>query len=180
METHPGFVIWLYGLPCSGKSTLAKSLLQWARQTGRPALGLDGDALRSGVCADLGFSDADRTENIRRASHLAKLAMESGLAVIVSLITPTVALRELAQSIIPADRLLLVAVDCPVEECQRRDVKGLYAKAAAGLIKGMTGVDGVFEPVRPGEFRVDSLNHSIEECEQSILQEAAARKLVGS
>jgi adenylyl-sulfate kinase len=178
MEATPGFVIWLYGLPCSGKSTLANSLIHWARQEGYPALGLDGDLLRSGVCADLGFSDEDRTENVRRTSHLAKLAMDSGFATIVSLVTPTVTLRELAMNIIPAERLLLVAVTCPIQECKRRDVKGMYAKAAAGLMKGMTGVDGVFDPVRPGEFEVNSLNQSIEECKQSIIDEALLKKLL--
>ena len=177
MEANHGFVIWLYGLPCSGKSTLAKSLIQSVQHAGYPALGLDGDVLRSGVSADLGFSDKDRTENVRRASHLAKLAMESGFAAIVSLITPTVALRELARKIIPPHRLLLVAVTCPIEECKRRDVKGMYAKAAAVLIKGMTGVDGGFDPVPPGEFTVNSSTQSIGECTQNIINEAILRRL---
>jgi adenylyl-sulfate kinase len=177
MEANHGFVIWLYGLPCSGKSTLARSLIHSAQQAGYPALGLDGDVLRSGISADLGFSDEDRTENVRRTAHLAKLAMESGFAAIVSLITPTVALRELAAKIIPNDRFLLVAVTCPIEECKRRDVKGMYAKAAAGLMKGMTGVDGGFDPVPPGEFTVDSSTQSIDECKQSIINEAILRRL---
>ncbi len=175
MDHPPGFVIWLYGLPCSGKSTLAKALSDWARANSRPVLGLDGDELRAGICSDLGFSDADRTENVRRVSHLAKLASASGLLVIVSLVTPTAALRELARSVIPPERLLLIAVDCPLEECKRRDVKGMYAKAAAGLIKGLTGVDGIFEPALSGEFRVDTLNLNVDQCLGAMLAEATAR-----
>jgi adenylyl-sulfate kinase len=174
----PGFVAWLYGLPSSGKSTLAAAMTQWCTENGRPFLALDGDVLRSGICSDLGFSDEDRRENVRRAAHLAKLAMESGLCVIVSLITPLRGLRDLVESIIPADRLQIVAVDCPLLECQRRDVKGLYARAAAGQMSGMTGVDGAFEGPLEGDFKVATSVQSVEECREQILLRLASRGLL--
>lgn len=178
MNTAQGFVIWLYGLPSSGKTTLAKALIEWCREKGRPFLALDGDVLRSGMCADLGFSKEDRMENVRRASHMARLAMDSGLTVIVSLVTPLSEMRELVAGILPAERLQIVAVDCPLEECQRRDVKGLYARAAAGLMKGMTGVDDLFEGPKEGEFRVPSSQVSVEACLQLITDRLRIRDLI--
>ena len=178
MNTAHGMVIWLYGLPSSGKTTLAKALIEWCREQGRPFLALDGDVLRSGMCSDLGFSKEDRLENVRRASHMARLAMDSGLTVIVSLVTPQVEMREKVASIIPAERLQIVAVDCPLAECQRRDVKGLYARAAAGLMKGMTGVDDVFEGPQEGEFRVPSSQISVEACLHRITDKLKSRELV--
>lgn len=173
-----GFVIWFYGLPSSGKSTMAQAVIEWCKSHDRPYLGLDGDVLRAGMCSDLGFSDADRQENVRRTSHMAKLAMEAGLAVIVSLVTPTRALRDLIASIIPNDRLVIVAIDCSVEVCKERDVKGLYAKAAAGLMKGMTGVDGAFEGPLEGQFRINTNELSVTECQDRVLAELAERGLL--
>ncbi len=153
-------------------------MVEWCEAHDRPYLGLDGDVLRSGMCSDLGFTEQDRHENVRRTSHMAKLAMQSGLAVIVSLITPARPLRDLVASIIPADKLLIAGIDCPLAECQRRDVKGLYARAAAGLVKGMTGVDGTFDPPAADEYRVETAKYSLEECQQQVLSELARRGLL--
>ena len=178
---HPaakGFVLWLYGLPSSGKSTIAHATITWCLENHHPYLGLDGDVLRSGLCSDLGFSPEDRAENVRRTAHLAKLAMEAGLAVIVSLVTPTRDLRDLVASILPQERLLIVGIDCSLAECQRRDVKGLYAKATAGLMKGMTGLDGAFEGPSADEFRLKTAEHSISQCRDQVLAELTRRQLI--
>lgn len=173
-----GFVIWFFGLPSSGKSTLANATRTWCATQGLPHLGLDGDVLRSGLCSDLGFSLQDRAENVRRTAHMAKLAMEAGLAVIVSLVTPTRDLRDLVASIVPQDRLLIIGIDCSLAECQRRDVKGLYAKAAAGLMKGMTGVDGAYEAPSATDFTVKTSEQSVNQCLDQILTELNQRRMI--
>jgi adenylyl-sulfate kinase len=173
-----GFVLWFYGLPSSGKSTMAQATIAWCTENHHPYLGLDGDVLRSGLCSDLGFSAEDRAENVRRTAYMAKLAMEAGLAAIVSLVTPTRDLRDLVASIVPQNRLLVVGIECSLAECQRRDVKGLYAKAAAGLMKGMTGVDSAFEGPGEGEFRLKTAEHSVSQCRDQILAELTRRHLI--
>jgi adenylyl-sulfate kinase len=177
-DTNKGFVIWLYGLPSSGKSTMAQAIRDWCAHDNRHHLGLDGDVLRATLCADLGFSPEDRAENVRRAAHVAQLAMASGLAVIVSLITPTSTLRDLISSIVSNDRLLIVSIDCSLAECQRRDVKGLYARAAAGHLKHMTGLEGAFEGPREGEFRLKTGVHTVSQCLEQILAELTRRQLI--
>jgi adenylylsulfate kinase len=173
-----GFVVWLYGLPSAGKTTLAKALVEQLSSHGIPTLRIDGDVLRSGLCSDLGFSDHDREENVRRAANVAKLAANCGIVSIASLITPMRSLRELVRSTVGEDNLLISFVHCPVDECVRRDVKGLYAKAASGQMKGMTGLDGTFEIPGENEFRVHSSASSIDECVTQLLDEMRRRKFV--
>ncbi len=174
MIHHP-FVIWLYGLPCAGKTTIADALRDELAHRSITVLRLDGDQLRKGLCADLGYSMEDRTENIRRTAHVARLAIESGIPVVASLITPTQELRRLASGIIGEDRFLPVFIDCPASECARRDVKGLYAKAIAGQLTGLTGADGAFEPPETGELTVHSDSQNAGECVNTILLELAKR-----
>jgi bifunctional enzyme CysN/CysC len=143
-----GATIWMTGLPASGKSTIARKLEEQLVLAGRPAYRLDGDNLRHGLNADLGFDHADRTENVRRAAHVARLFADAGVLAIVSLISPYASDRALAREIHVASQLpfLEVFVDTPLEECERRDPKGLYAKARCGELKLMTGVDDPYEP----------------------------------
>jgi len=152
------------GLPASGKSTIAVAAEAALIAAGRAAYLLDGDNLRHGLNADLGFSDSDRSENMRRVAEVARLLADAGLVVLVSLVSPFVVDRERARALHAADDLpfLEVFVDTPVEECQRRDPKGLYARARAGEIEGMTGLDAPYERpasptvvVRPAEQSVD-------------------------
>ncbi len=146
-----GHVFWLFGLSGSGKSTLAEALARELRTGLRcgPPLMLDGDRLRAGLCAGLGFDDAARTENLRRAAEVARLGVESGLTVIAAFITPREAQRELVAGLIGVGRISLVHVAAPLATCQRRDVKGLYARAAVGGVPQMTGVSSGFElPLR--------------------------------
>ena len=146
-----GRAIWLFGLSGSGKSTLAVNLEKRLFADGRATQLLDGDNVRSGLNADLGFSDEDRSENIRRIAELSKLFVEAGMVVINSFITPLQKQRDLARSILGDEDLIEVYVRCSLETCAARDVKGLYRKADEGGISGFTGRDSAFE--EPG--RVD-------------------------
>jgi adenylyl-sulfate kinase len=137
-------VLWLFGLPSSGKTTLARALRDHWLAAGYQAVLLDGDELRSGLCADLGFSDADRSENLRRAAQLARLLATQGHRVICAFVTPKEHHRVLVRQIL-GEAVRLIHIDCPLEVCITRDVKGLYAKAAAGQMAGMTGLQDEFE-----------------------------------
>jgi bifunctional enzyme CysN/CysC len=143
-----GAVVWMTGLPASGKSSIAHAVEESLLQAGRSAYVLDGDNLRHGLNGDLGFSDEDRAENVRRTAHVARLMADAGTVAIVSLVSPFAADRDQARELVEAEGLqfLEVWVSTPVEECERRDPKGLYAKARAGEISGFTGVDGPYEP----------------------------------
>jgi adenylylsulfate kinase len=139
-------VLWLCGLSGSGKSTLAAGLERRLAAAGLTTHLLDGDSVRAGLNGDLGFSDEDRAENIRRVAEVARLFVQAGVVVICSFITPTRALRELARRIVGADDFLEIHVDASLEACARRDPKGLYAKADRGEIRQFTGRDAPFEP----------------------------------
>ncbi|MGI8711439.1 MAG: adenylyl-sulfate kinase [Acidimicrobiales bacterium] len=143
-----GATVWLTGLSGSGKSTVAVALERLLVAAGRPAYRLDGDNLRHGLNADLGFTTADRDENVRRAGEVARLLADAGVVAIVPLISPYRAGRERARQIHHAAGLPFaeVFVDTPIEVCEQRDPKGLYAKARAGEITGFTGVDDPYEP----------------------------------
>lgn len=143
-------VIWFTGLSGSGKSTIAKGLENELYLLGHVTMVLDGDNVRTGINNNLGFSEADRKENIRRIAEVAKLLMESGVIAICCFVSPTEELRELARGIIGKGNFLEVFVNTSIEECETRDVKGLYAKARKGEIKDFTGINAPFEiPAHP-------------------------------
>lgn len=146
-----GHVVWLFGLSGSGKSTLAHALERALHERGRATVLLDGDNLRTGLNAGLGFTDADRAENIRRAAETAKLFASNGLVTLCSFICPKRGLRGLARDIIGANDLTTVFVQASFATCQERDVKGLYAKAAAGGVANFTGKDSGFEEPEASE-----------------------------
>ena len=139
-------VVWLYGLSGSGKSTLATALEKRLFAEGYVTALLDGDNVRDGLNQGLGFSDADRAENNRRVAEVSKLFLLSGIICLNSFITPRKSFRDLAQNIIGAKDLLEIYVECSFETCKKRDVKGLYQKAAAGAISNFTGKESAFEP----------------------------------
>ncbi len=144
-----GHVFWFYGLSGSGKSTLANALERRLTEAGYITKILDGDNIRSRLNRDLGFSDADREENIRRIAEVARLFLDAGIIVITSFITPRRTLREQARSIVGPEDCTPVYIEASFETCAERDVKGLYAKAAAGGVKDFTGKDSSFEPPAP-------------------------------
>ncbi len=141
-----GCVIWLTGLSGSGKSTIGSLLEAHLFEAGFKVFMLDGDNLRSGLNKDLGFSEEDREENIRRVGEVSKLLSDAGIIVISAFISPFSVDREKAKRSIGADRFVEVFVDCPVSVCEQRDVKGLYKKVREGAIKNFTGIDSEYEP----------------------------------
>lgn len=156
---HAGLVLWLTGLSASGKSTIATALERRLFSAGRQVYLLDGDNLRQGLNAGLTFSAADRSENIRRAGEAAKLLADAGLIVITALISPFAADRARVRASLPAGKFVEVYVNAPLNVCQSRDPKGLYARAARGEIREFTGVSSPYEPPASPEIelRTDQL-----------------------
>lgn len=162
-------VIWMTGISASGKSTIADALDIALQEQGRITAIIDGDSVRGGLCRDLGFTDSDRDENIRRVAEVARLMLEAGLMVIVALISPSSASRHYARSIIGNEYFVEVHVDAPLETAEQRDPKGLYKKARAGLIKNFTGIDSTYDvPVFP-EVHLNTQSLSVEQSVATIL-----------
>jgi adenylylsulfate kinase len=156
-------VVWLYGLSGSGKSTLAAALERRLHGDGFTTHLLDGDNVRTGLNRDLGFSDADRGENIRRVAEASKIFVQAGIIVINAFITPTRALRELARGIIGADDFIEVYVEASLETCARRDPKGLYTGAGRGQVKQFTGRDAPFEPPEGAALVINTDRESVDQ-----------------
>lgn len=170
LKGHRPLVFWLTGLSGSGKSTIANALEERLYELGLHSYLLDGDNIRHGLNKDLGFSVADRAENIRRVAEVAKLFTEAGLVVIVSFISPFAADREKARQLFAADEFIEVFVDAPLAVCQKRDPKGFYQKAKQGLIAEFTGISAPYEkPICP-EVHVQTAVQNVSECVQAILQ----------
>ncbi|MEY3052624.1 MAG: adenylyl-sulfate kinase [Bacteroidota bacterium] len=164
-------VLWMTGLSGSGKSTIAQSLEKRLFSLGFFCKVLDGDNVRHGINNNLGFSDADRTENIRRIAEVARLFCQAGVVTLCSFISPTRAIREQARRIIgPAD-FLEVFVDAPLALCETRDVKGLYAKARRGEIPAFTGIDAPYEPPRTPDICVRTGEQSLDASVDTILEQ---------
>ncbi|BDD10481.1 adenylyl-sulfate kinase [Fulvitalea axinellae] len=163
------YVIWMVGLSGSGKSTLARALENTLHEQGFLTQLLDGDNLRVGINNNLGFSEEDRKENIRRAAETAKLFAKCGVVTICSMISPTEEIRCMAREIV-GDRYFEVFVSCSVEECERRDVKGLYAKARAGEIKNFTGIDSPFEEPQTADLVVSTDKEPLEESHRKLVE----------
>ena len=162
-------VIWMVGLSGSGKSTLAKALEKDLYERGFLTTLLDGDNLRTGINNNLGFTEADRTENIRRAAETSKLFAACGIITICSLISPTEEIRNMSKNIIGEKDYFELFIHTPIEVCEQRDVKGLYKKARAGEIKNFTGIDSPFEHPKAPSLEVRTDLHSLEDCLQQIL-----------
>ena len=161
--SHRGLVVWMTGYSGSGKTTLAYGLEKKLYEEGILTKVLDGDVLRLGINKDLGFSMEDRTENIRRTAELAKQLASCGVVVICSLITPTNALRNLANDILGEQHIILYHISTPLEVCEKRDVKGHYARARSGELKQFTGISNPFEEPTTALYSIDTSELSIEE-----------------
>ena len=162
--------IWLTGLPAAGKSTIANALERRLFAAGHHTYLLDGDEIRLGLNKGLGFSEADRNENIRRVSEVARLLVDAGLIVMVSFISPYRAQRDRARSLFEPGEFLEIFVDTPLRECERRDPKGLYAKARRGELKNFTGIDSPYEPPATPEVHLQTTLQTPDECVDSIYQ----------
>jgi bifunctional enzyme CysN/CysC len=163
-------LLWFTGLSGSGKSTIANLVEQALFAAGRHCYSLDGDNLRLGLCNDLGFTPADRVENIRRAGEVAKLFLDAGLIVLGSFISPFRAERQMLRELLPAGEFLEIHVDAPIETCIARDPKGLYAKAKAGLIPNFTGISSPYEAPENPDMHLKTGDFTAEECAEQVLQ----------
>jgi bifunctional enzyme CysN/CysC len=162
-------VLWFTGLSGSGKSTIANLVEKKLHERGRHTYMLDGDNVRHGLTKDLGFTDADRVENIRRVGEVAKLFVDAGMIVICSFISPFEAERRMARDLVESGEFIEIFVDTPIEECMRRDPKGLYAKVKAGAIKNFTGFDSPYEAPRAPELRLDTSVESADALAERVI-----------
>ncbi len=159
-------VIWLTGLPCSGKTTIANEL----KKTIQDTVLIDGDVIRKTISADLGFSMEDRTENMRRVAKHALKATENGHTAIVSVLSPLDTHRQLVKAIIGSEVIIMVYVSTPLEVCESRDVKGMYELARSGEIKWFTGVSSKYEEPLDADLVIDTTNETISESAKKILE----------
>lgn len=163
-------MVWFTGLSGSGKSTIAIALERELHQRGLLCRILDGDNIRSGINNNLGFSEVDRVENIRRIAEVSKLFIDTGIITIAAFISPNNDLREMAASVIGKENFLEIYVSTPIEECERRDVKGLYAKARRGEIKDFTGVSAPFQAPAAPSLTLDTSVLSVEQSVNKLLE----------
>ena len=161
-------LIWFTGLSGSGKSTISDALEIMLFENGFSTYSLDGDNIRFGLCKGLGFSLEDRTENIRRIAEVANLMLDAGLIVLASFITPLKSQRDLVREIVGKENFVEVYVSTPIEECEKRDVKGLYKKVRDGEIENFTGISSVYEPPEKSDIIIDTTDLSIKESVQLI------------
>lgn len=165
-----GLTVWFTGLSGSGKSTIAVALERRLSQQGIFSRILDGDNIRTGINRGLGFSEEERRENIRRIAEVSKLFTETGIVTLSAFVSPTNELREMAREIIGKEDFVEIYVATPLEECERRDVKGLYAKARRGEIKDFTGITSPFEAPESPALAIDTTNLSVEEAVERVLE----------
>ena len=181
-ETHAGLkgqkpaVLWFTGLSGAGKSTIANLVEKKLAARGRHTFLLDGDNIRHGLNRDLGFTEADRIENIRRVGEVARLMSDAGLIVLTAFISPFRAERHMVRRMIPEGEFFEIFVDTPLSEAEKRDVKGLYAKARAGELKNFTGIDSPYEPPEDAEIRIDTTELSADEAADLIVDKLLSRR----
>jgi len=175
---HQSAVIWFTGLSGSGKSTVANALEQALAAQGKHTYLLDGDNVRHGLCADLGFSAEDRTENLRRVGAVAGLMVDAGLLVLSAFISPYRNQRELVKSFIPEGKFVEVHIATPLEVCEQRDVKGLYKKARAGQISHFTGISDPYEAPQHADLVLDTSVTSLQDSVQQLLELLKQRDII--
>jgi bifunctional enzyme CysN/CysC len=162
--------VWFTGLSGAGKTTIANLTERRLYSQGQHSYILDGDNLRHGLNRDLGFTEVDRTENIRRVAEVAKLMVDAGLIVLVSFISPFQVDRRMARSLFEANEFIEVFVDAPLDECERRDVKGLYAKARRGALKNFTGLDSPYERPEAPELVLQTQHEPAQVCVERVMR----------
>ncbi len=170
LHKHKSFLIWFTGLSGSGKSTIANALENKLHTRNISTYSLDGDNIRQGINKDLGFSSEHRTENIRRIAQIANLFVDAGIVTLASFVSPYQKDREDVKNIVGSDKTIEIYVSTSLEECERRDVKGLYQKAREGEITNMTGISAPYEKPLNADLEIDTQLESVEESVQKILQ----------
>lgn len=173
-----GVVLWFTGLSGSGKSSVAQEVEKRLFALGHFSYVLDGDNIRFGLNKNLGFSPADRTENIRRIGEVAKLFADAGLITLTAFISPYRADRDAARAKIPADEFIEIYILCPLEECENRDTKGLYKKARAGEIPEFTGISAPYEEPLAPELVISTANESVTESAEKVIQFLRAKEII--
>lgn len=169
LNGHKGAVVWFTGLSASGKSTLAYGLEENLYTLGCRTFVLDGDNIRGGLCSDLGFSDSDRSENIRRVSEVARLFAQSGIIVMAAFISPLAKDRAFLKKLMRGENFFQIYCDCSLEICEQRDPKGLYKKARQGLIKEFTGVSSAYEIPEDADLVLSTGKTPVEKCMDRII-----------
>ncbi|MGD6967686.1 adenylyl-sulfate kinase [Rossellomorea vietnamensis] len=175
---HKSMIIWLTGLSGSGKSTLSVELEKRLFESGRQVYRLDGDNLRHGLNSNLGFSEKDRNENIRRVGETAKLFVDAGTIVLTAFISPYQKDREWVKSLVEKGEFIEVYMNASLEECEKRDPKGLYRKARAGEIKGFTGIDAPYETPLSPALVIDTETETVEQSAEKVLAYLRERKYI--
>ncbi len=178
LNGHRSAVVWFTGLSGAGKSTLAHAVEEELHRRGCRTFVFDGDNVRHGLCSDLSFSLADRQENIRRIGEMAKLFVEAGVIALTAFISPMRADRERVRGLMPHGDFIEIYVRCPLEVCESRDVKGMYKKARAGLIKEFTGISSPYEEPEQPDLVVDTSNESLEASVGRVLSLLQSRGVV--
>jgi adenylylsulfate kinase len=177
-NAHKSAVLWFTGLSGSGKSTLAHAVEEQLHQNGLNTFVLDGDNMRHGLCNDLGFSNTDRKENIRRISETAKLLLEAGVITLTAFISPFKAERATARNLMPHGDFIEIHCFCPLTVCEQRDVKGLYKKARLGEIKDFTGISSPYEEPDNPDLKLDTSQLTLEESVQKVISLLRARNIL--
>ena len=175
LNGHRSVLLWFTGLSGAGKSTLAHAVEKALHDRGCRTFVLDGDNVRHGLCGDLGFSEADRVENIRRVAEMARLFLEAGVITLTAFISPFRSDRQRARALVPDGEFIEIFCDCPLEVCERRDVKGLYRRARAGEIKEFTGISSPYEPPETPELTVATGHLTLEDCVAQVIGLLVAR-----
>lgn len=170
LKKHNSFLMWFTGLSGSGKSTIANAVEQKLFNMGVHTYTLDGDNVRKGLNKDLTFSPEDRTENIRRIAQVANLFVDSGTVVLAAFVSPYKKDREMIKNTVKSSNFVEIFIDTPVEECEKRDVKGLYAKARKGLIKDFTGINAPYESPENPDITIDTTKVSVDEAAETIIE----------
>jgi adenylylsulfate kinase len=180
LNEHGSLVLWFTGLPSSGKSTLANEVEKRLISTGIRTFILDGDNVRTGLCKDLGFSEEDRAENIRRIGEVSKLFVDAGCIVLSAFVSPYRRDRDAVRELVEDGEFVEVFVKCPVEVCEGRDVKGLYKKAREGVIKGFTGIDDPYEEPLDAEIVIETDKISLDEGVERIIGYLQEKKVLST
>jgi adenylyl-sulfate kinase len=178
LKRQRAYLLWFTGLSGSGKSTIANALDLTLHQQGYHTFLLDGDNLRHGLNRDLGFSGADRTENIRRVGEVSKLFTDAGLIVLSACISPFASERQRVRQRFPTGEFVEIYMETPLQTCEQRDPKGLYKKARAGLIPQFTGIDSPYEPPQHPELRLDTTKLSIQACVELLISYLKTQRLI--